>query len=574
MSPLDRRALCWLPGLLLPAAFAAPVALSCHRAGDGLPPPRAPDRPAAAAVAAGAAAPAPAMAQPGAAAPPDGVILPRGGEDIIEKARAMSAAEWASPPAQFRAGHVTPRPLDPSAITKTGRGFAVQLPSRAPLTTPAVHQGLVLVSGGFRSKEFYAFRAEAGDLAWGISLDDDGPSTPACEEGVCVFNTESCTIFAVEVATGKMLWSWWLGDPLTSAPTIARGRVFASYPVPAGNAQQAASVQQNAVVAPGSAPPAPKPAQAPGSPPARAAAGKPRPPGASHALAAFDLRTGRVAWQRWLDADVMSAPVAYGKGLYAASFAGTLYVFDQADGTILAARAVRATSAPVITRNLVYYTQRRDDGGEAREAVAYCAAGPDSGGGGTYSKPAPYLNHTVQQASKYAYESAGLDAANGFAAGAPAAANAGVAAGLVGQANVSSMQAFQGSRLLSLGELNINTMGDEVVATDAQGRKRWATPLAGDVRKAGGSLAAAPIAAGGRILVGTLAGEVQALDPASGRRLTSYPVGSPIRAQLVAHRGWIYVGTIDGRLVAINTGDRGLTGWPTWGKDAARSGAM
>ncbi|MBW2526389.1 MAG: PQQ-binding-like beta-propeller repeat protein, partial [Deltaproteobacteria bacterium] len=291
------------------------------------------------------------------------------------------------------------------------------------------------------------------------------------------------------------------------------------------------------------------------------------------ALAAFDLKTGAILWQRWIDSDVMSAPVAHGRVVYATSFAGTLYAFDQHEGTILAARAAQATSAPVVAGRTVYYTSRQDQEGEVREGIAYCHAGGD-GPSGTYSRPAPYLNRAVQKKSKYDGESTQWDAANGFSAGAPAAAKAGVAAALVGQGSVASLQAFQGSRLLSLGGLNINTMGDEVLATDAKGQKRWSYKLTGDVHAAGGFLAAPPIAAGGKILVGTLQGDVQAVDPASGKRVATYPVGSPIRSQPVVHAGWIYVGTNDGKLVAIDTGDQALTGWTTWGRNAARSGSL
>jgi len=499
-------------------------------------------------------------------------VLPRGGKDVLAQARAMNSDEFAQPPKEFRQGHVSPRSLDPAAIRKTAHGFEIQLPSRAPITTPAVYQGRVLTSGGFRSKQFYAFEAGTGQLAWALDLDDDGPSTPACEDRICVFNTESCTIFAVEAETGKLLWSWWLGDPLMSAPTIAGGMVFTSYPV-GGGALQVPQAQQNSVPAEAAVSGGSLPGQPPLPQPARPASPKPRPPGASHALAAFDLRTGEIRWQRWIDGDVMSAPVAVGGGLYATTFSGTLYAFEQQSGTILAARAVRATSAPVVSRGRVYYTQRRDQDGQAAEAIAYCKHGPD-GPGSTYSKPAPYLSQDVQGASKYAAESAQLDAANGFANGAPPAANAALARKLVGQSNVSSLQAFQGSRVLSLGGLNVNSMGDEIVCTDADGKKRWSYQLDGDVRAAGGFLAAPPIAAGDRILVGTLKGEVQMVDPQSGKRLKSYRVGGPIRSQPVAHDGWIYVGTNDGKLVGINTGDRRVTGWPTWGQNAARTGAL
>jgi outer membrane protein assembly factor BamB len=45
-----------------------------------------------------------------------------------------------------------------------------------------------------------------------------------------------------------------------------------------------------------------------------------------------------------------------------------------------------------------------------------------------------------------------------------------------------------------------------------------------------------------------------------------------VRSQPVVEDGWVYVGTSDGKLVAIDTGDKSLTGWPMWGRDAARSG--
>jgi outer membrane protein assembly factor BamB len=188
------------------------------------------------------------------------------GEDILQKARDWQAAPNRKPPTEFRAGHVTPRTLDKGTLQAKAGGFEIALPSGAPITTPTVYDGKVFSSGGFHSKEFYAVDAKTGQLVWGLDLDDDGPSSAACDEGRCAFNTESCTLFVVDANTGKQVWSLWLGDPLTSAPAIADGRVYASYP----------------------------------------AGGH---PSASHVLAAFDLQTGRILWQRWIDSDVQSAAV-------------------------------------------------------------------------------------------------------------------------------------------------------------------------------------------------------------------------------------------------------------------------
>lgn len=475
--------------------------------------------------------------------------------DVLKEVLEVNSDKYAAPPTSFRKGHVTVRTLDSKAIQKTGNGFTVQLPSGAPVATPAVHRGKVYVSGGFHSKEYYCFKADTGEVVWAINLDDDGPSSAACEDGVIIFNTESCTIFAVDAETGRMLWSYWLGDPLMSTPTVSNGRVYTSYP--AGGA----ALMQQAV--PNQAPIQ----QAPG-------AGKQRPP-ASHALACFELKTGKILWQKWIDSDVMSAPVAVDKELYATTFAGTVYRFDQATGKIMSAKRSRATSAPVVVGGKVFYTQRADDGrsGQAEESMV----GLDRKSGKqkyeVNRKVADYLDQKVQGASELMEQGMALDAANGFAGGAPASANAQAALANIGQTNVSTLQAFQGSRVLAFGDRNFNCMGDEVFCTDpATGKTVWKFKLEGDLKKLGGFLAAPPVAAGDQVFLGTLRGEVLQIDPASGKVVKTYQTGSPIRYQPVVDGGRIYVGTQDGRLVCVDTGKKEFTGWSMWGGNAARTG--
>jgi outer membrane protein assembly factor BamB len=479
---------------------------------------------------------------------------------VLAEVLEMNGDKYGRPSRQFRKGHVTKRTLDAAAIQKTKTGFVVTLPSRAPVATPAVYKGKIYVSGGFRSKEFYAFEATTGKLTWGASLDDDGPSAPACDRGICVFNTESCTIFAVDADTGEQLWSWWLGDPLTSAPTIADGRVFTSYP-----AHQAEG-------------------------------GKPKPPGATHALAAFDLKTGEILWQKWIDSDVMSAPVASGDFLYIATFGGTVAKLEQDTGTFRYAIRARATSAPVVINagageaEQMYYTRRVDNAApppaagatstpavtidaEPEEAIIRMDDNDPKTTYETNKKKAIYLDGTTQKASSYGEESQDNDSANGFSGGAPEAANADAAYYNVGQASVSSMQAFQGSRILHLGTANVNTMGDEIICTDsASGEVRWKYKIEGELAKRGGFLATAPLAAGDSVLVATLEGKVLRVDPSSGKVKKTYDVGAPVRSQPVVVDGWIYVGTEDGKLVAIDTRDKQLTGWAMWGKNPARTG--
>jgi eukaryotic-like serine/threonine-protein kinase len=467
------------------------------------------------------------------------------GEIVTDKVKEMNSPKYGRPPVKFRPGATTK--IEAPKPTKTATGFQVAFASAAQITTPTVYDHKVIVSGGFRSNQLYAYETQTGKPVWGLDLHDDGPSSPACEREVCVVNTESCTIFAIAADSGKLLWSYWLGDPLTSAPTIAGNRVFAAYP--AGST----------------------------------ADDKPRPPGATHALAAFELSTGKILWQLWLDGDVMSAPVAVGEFVYVSTFGGTVIKIEQDTGTVRYAMKAKVTSAPVVQFSddgleSMYYTSGeywKDELGAYRkqESVIRADHNEPQTKYKAATKNADYIDAKVQSQSSQAKTAKEDDAANGFSGGAPMAAAADFAAESVGVASVSSMQSFQGSRVLRFADKNVNTMGDEVIATDADsGKTLWSYKLAGDVTKDGGFLGTAPLAAGNTVLFGTLAGSVIQLDPKSGKRKAEFKVGGPVRSQPVVDAGWIYVGTADGKLVAIDTKDKTVTGWPTWGGNAQRSG--
>lgn len=447
-------------------------------------------------------------------------------EDVTATFLAWNARDDRKPPTSFPSGSVSRRGL--ARVRKGSGSFRARLPSGTPVLTPTVHRGVVLASGGFGSQEVFAFDARTGDPRWAITLSDDGPSTFACEDGTCLLNTESCTIFAIDAETGEHRWSKWLGDPLMSSPTVASGRVFSAYP----------------------------------------ASGQRPDPRATHVLAAFDLKTGDILWQRWIDADVTSAPVAEDGDLYVTTFAGTVLRLSQQDGTIRYARAARATSAPSVVGDEVFYSSRADGqmGGVAERVTVTTPQGATKSVGA--AKAAAYLDPAVQAASADAAKGAQLDAGNGFgAAPAPAAA----AITTVGQGTVSQLQRWQGSRVLVMSGQNVVTMGDELLGTDRTGAVLWRTRLRGDLR-AGGSLGSAPSAAGGFVFVATVDGHVEMFDPADGRRVKRWEVGAPLRGQPVIEDGWMYVGTETGELVGIDTGDASLGGWSHWGRDAARSG--
>src|SRR5262249_54944072 len=154
-------------------------------------------------------------------------------------------------------------------------------------------------------------------FVWGMNLDDDGPTSAVCADDIVVFNTESCTIFALDARTGKNLWSHFLGDPLTSTPTIANGMVFTSYPANGGGGGGMGPGGLNNYRGRGQKPQrsgdqkkkSTDQGKGKGQPPQPQGQAKQR-PGASHVMICLELKTGKIFWQKWIDSDVMSAPVA------------------------------------------------------------------------------------------------------------------------------------------------------------------------------------------------------------------------------------------------------------------------
>ena len=460
-------------------------------------------------------------------------------KDILRQVQRLNSNDKFHPKKNFRKGLVTPGKIS-NYLHKTADGYYIQLPSSTNIPTPSVLHGTVYLSGGFGSRQYYAFNAETGRNRWAINLDDDGPSSPAMEDGIIVFNTESCTIFACDMATGKCIWSYFLGDPLMSMPTIANGIVFTAYPANYEGTAEPGKDNENTIHP-------------------------------THVLIAIELKTGKILWQKWIDSDIMSAPVAKGDLLYVATFSGALYKVKQKTGVITEAKAIRATSAPVFSSSNELVLSMRNaskTSGTVTEAVSY---GYGVKRKAMYQKSATYLDKNVQSTSRMKQVATAADAGNGFSSGAPASSNYMAAYDNIGQSNVSSLQSFQGSRALYNGGNLFNTMGDEIVCTDSTGKVKWKHKLDGDMKAEGGYLGTPPVYANGYIIVATLKGEVLIFKEKTGSLYKKFTVGDAVRYQPVADKGWIYVTTVNSKMYAINTGISSITGWNMWGGNAART---
>lgn len=480
-----------------------------------------------------------------------------------------------APKKEFRKGHVTMRKVVDMSLDRVD-GFALQLPHQGMTPSPTIYDNLMLVSGGFGSKEYYAFDATTGQMKWGMDLDDDGPTSAAVVDDIAVFNTESCTIFAVQATSGKLLWSYWLGDPLMSTPAIGNGLVYTAYPAfglgggggyspnAYPNQQNQLPVQPNQLIEPNAIASTEQAASTEGP--------KWRP---THVLIAMDLYTGTIKWQRWIDGDILSAPVVEGPELHLSSFSGTIYQFDALNGELKSAQMSQATSAPSIVGQNVFVSRRSDEGSQIGESISMLDRGNGSVQMEQYQKAAPYLDQQVQTRSALKKESMDYDAGNGFGGGAPANSGWQSAAYNIGQSNVSSLQAFTGSRVLHFEDRNYSLMGDELVCTNPKnGKINWQMEIAGDLNQAGGFLGTAPIRAGKHIIIATLKGEVIVLNAQKGKEEMRFSIGEPIRYAPVADKGRIYVSSMRGKIYCLETGDPSISGWPTLSANPARTNRM
>ncbi|MCC7536043.1 MAG: PQQ-binding-like beta-propeller repeat protein [Deltaproteobacteria bacterium] len=417
--------------------------------------------------------------------------------------------------------------------TEDGRSiWSAQLPGNHPLATPAVHDGVLYVGGGFGSHEMYAISAANGRPIWGTRVSDDGPTAALVADDYVIFNTESCTIFILSRRDGEHLWSKWLGDPLLSQPAYAGGRIVTAYPGDGG-----------------------------------------------HRVASFEARDGQLHWDVAVDGEIVTAPVIHQGTVYFTTYAGTMFALDLDDGAVRWRQSGRVTSAPFVQGGRIWASLRVDRRGEGpREGIQ---AFSTTTGRAILATPlsvrdAPYLDAEVQARSQLAGAQSRQNAGVGFGTP-PAAARADLAAALVGQGNVMGMWEYQGSRpvLASFDGGNpvlVNAMGDSVQALDpVSGQSHWSRgmTLLGSVRRLGGALVTAPAITRGGIVVGTSSGALVAMDPLSGRTTWSLMVDQPIRYQPAVDRGWIYLGTATGALVAVDTGNPNLTGWPMWGRHPA-----
>lgn len=442
----------------------------------------------------------------------------------------------------FGDGHSSPKKIDNYLTSGTNR-YVIDLQKNSFLSTPTYHDSSLYISGGFSSRAFFAFNAFTGKLRWGVDLSDDGPSSAVFSDSAILFNTESCTVFALNPKTGEQLWAKWIGDPLMSSPVTDGKNLYTAYPARGlyKGAHQPDTVHKF----------------------------KP-----SHAFAAFDANTGEVKWQTWLNGDVMTTPVLHGNEIYLSTFSGSVYRLDAKTGKILAAQHIKATSLPTVYNNKIIITKRVDNGSIPTEAFVLLNRYSLQEEKVFAEQLAPYLDYKLQKRGRLSQKSAQLDAANGFAA-MPLQSGYEKARDIIGLANVSSLQSYLGSTAVVKDHYMFSAFGNKIVCYNLTDLKEvWSYEVPGDALKSGGRLCTAPIIAGVCVITATTDGNILVLDQYHGTLRTSYDLKTEIRNQPIAVKGYLFVPTADGKLVSINTKTSSIDGWPMFMKNNSHNTTM
>ncbi|NTW32572.1 MAG: PQQ-binding-like beta-propeller repeat protein, partial [Bacteroidetes bacterium] len=223
--------------------------------------------------------------------------------------------------------------FDKTKIKKTILGYNINFSETSDYIPSAAVMKNKFFVGGASSKEFYCFNTISPLFNWGLELAESGQSSVVCDSDVVLINTYSCTLYAIDANTGKLLWDKWLGSSLYSTPTLYKGKVYTVYPNDISN-----TLNDNYV------------------------------------LVCFDFRSGNIVWQKWIDKDVLASPVVVDNSVYLTSLSGKIYHFDAKDGKKLNETKEFAVCPPTVADGFLYVSVKNNIEPKKQELAIYDAS--------------------------------------------------------------------------------------------------------------------------------------------------------------------------------------------------------
>ncbi|MBI3143380.1 MAG: PQQ-binding-like beta-propeller repeat protein [Bacteroidetes bacterium] len=379
-------------------------------------------------------------------------------------------------------------PIQPGTVTNTylqklADGFTLNFETGDPLYTPLVTNGKIYTSHGFYSNSFSCFHAETGDMIWTVALGEGGASPAAFFEGYILLITESCTLYLIDGQTGELAWSKWLSPYLLSSPTVANGKVYTVYK---NDITEAQNTEKEFV------------------------------------LACFDLKTGNILWQKWVNGEGLSSPVVYGGSVFLSTQKGSLYQFESSQGTLIKELPIDAVSAPTIDPTGIYISIRHQQTGQR-----VCRL-DDSWKMTMVAESGSWLPPAFDRME-----------------------------------SMLPLMAYEGSRCLVGADHIYFTIDNEVYCYGKGGKLAWKKTLAALPDTLQYGLLTMPILSGSKLVVGSKEGKLFTLDAKTGNTLSAHSLEVPIGAQPALVGGRMYVPGV-GQLRVWDTKDQALSNWPMW----------
>jgi Ca-activated chloride channel family protein len=250
-------------------------------------------------------------------------------------------------------------------------------------------------------------------------------------------------------------------------------------------------------------------------------------------LSAYRVAGGEHVWTRPVDGELYATPVVDGDSVYASTITGRSYRFVRRSGRLVWSRALRATTAPVIAGDELFVS-RRERGGEAQIVVSTATGAILSA---QAALEAPYLADVPRDLRDW-----------------------------------KKLWAFEGSRPVVAGGVRYVARGGTIEAADpSSGAAYW---IRTDAQARGTRSVGTVVLAGPQLVISTRAGRVYGLDVDTGYTLWAYDIGHQVVAQPIVARGWIYLATTRGLVVALRVADPTLDGWHMFGGSPGHNGPV
>ena len=248
-------------------------------------------------------------------------------------------------------------------------------------------------------------------------------------------------------------------------------------------------------------------------------------------LSAYNVTNGALVWTRPVDGEVYATPVVAGDSVYASTIGGHSYRFLRRTGKPVWTRRLNATTAPFIAGDELHISQRT----KAGEAQVVVSAATGAVVRAHAALPAAYLSDVPRDLRDW-----------------------------------KQLWAFEGSRPVISRGVRYVARGGVIEAADPDtGAAYWIrTDAAARGKRSLGNVAVA----GAQVVVSTRTGQVYGLDVDTGYTLWAYDVGHAVVAQPIVARGWVYVATADGLVIALEVADVTLDGWHMFGGNAKHAG--